>query len=139
VRLPPGVCEALNQSQPDGIGHEHDDDRYCFRLLSNRRDGLRGSHENHLWRQTDQFRRICLEERWITRGKAVVDPDILALDPPKAPKRLRKRVHACLSDRVVLGPRHQYANAANPLGLLCVPGERPRRCSAEHGDERAPP
>src|SRR6516165_5353836 len=52
---------------------------------------------------------------------------------------MRKGGHTCLSERVVLGPRHQDSNPAIPLGLLCMPGEGPRRRPTEHGDELAPP
>ena len=134
-----GPREALNKAQPDGIAHEYENDRYRARLLLQRRDRRRGACENCVRRQADQFCRIGLEESWIARGKAVVDPDILTLDPPETPQRLHKGRHICLSERVVLGESDQHANAANPLGLLGVPGERPCRRPAERGDERAPP
>ena len=100
-----GSREALNKAQPDGIGHEYENDRYRARLLPQRRDRRRGACENCVRRQADQFCRIGLEESRIARGKAVVDPDILALDPPETPERLRKGRHTCPSDRVVLGPK----------------------------------
>jgi hypothetical protein len=39
----------------------------------------------------------------------------------------------------ILGPRHQHANAAKPLGLLRMSGERARRRPGKNGDELAPP
>src|SRR5262249_45619591 len=65
------------------------------------------------------------EERRITRGKAIVDPDILTLDPAQAFQRTRKGRESCPIDGIVLEKRVQYAEAANPLGLLRVPGKRP--------------
>jgi hypothetical protein len=47
--------------------------------------------------------------------------------------------HTCASDREILLPMDQHANTAYPLGLLRVPGERPRRRPAKRGDKRAPP
>jgi hypothetical protein len=103
-----------------------------------RHDRRRGAGEKCIRRETDEFCRVGLEESWIVRSKAVVDPDILPVDPPEPPQCLRKGSHTCPSELFVLGPRHQPANTANPLLRLCVCSKRPRRRPAKKGDESAP-
>src|SRR6516164_8675014 len=98
-----GPGEALNHAQPDGILHEHKHDRYRVRLLLHRVDRRRGACEDCVRRQADQLRRIGLEERWLTRGKPVVDPDVLTFDPSETPQRLRKGRYTFLSSLVVFG------------------------------------
>jgi hypothetical protein len=44
-----------------------------------------------------------------------------------------------MRERVVLGETYKYTKTANPLGLLRVPGERPRRRPAKSGNKLAPP
>src|SRR5205823_9009667 len=61
---------------------------------------------NHIRRQADQLRSILLEESRITRGEAIVDPNGLAVYPARTIERLRKRPHACLRERIVLGKSH---------------------------------
>jgi len=80
-----GSCEALNQAQSDRIGHDYENNRYCVRLLLQRRDRRRGAGENCVRRSADQFCRISPEASRIARGKAVVDLDILTLYPPETP------------------------------------------------------
>jgi hypothetical protein len=53
--------------------------------------------------------------------------------------RLDKGWHTCTSDRVVLAERYQHSNAANSLGLLRTPGERPCRRGERHRDKCAAP
>src|SRR6266481_7782039 len=88
-----GPCEALNKALPDGIAHAHEDDRYRGRLLPQRRDHRRALCEDCVLRQPDQCCRIGLEESWIACSKAIIDPDILTLNPPETPQCLRKGCH----------------------------------------------
>jgi len=107
-------------------------------LLSQRLDGRRVAREKYLRRQGDQLCRIGLIKGRIACGKAVVDLDILALDPTQLLQRTREDLCTCPSHRVLLGPRDQPADAANSLGLLRVPGKRPCCRSGEDGHEPAP-
>src|SRR6516162_3328806 len=52
---------------------------------------------------------------------------------------MRKGFCACLSHRVLLGPRDQPADPAHSLGLLCMPSEQQCRRPADNGDEFTPP
>src|SRR5262249_1755954 len=52
-------------------------------LLLQRCDRRRAACENCVWRHSDQFCCVMLEELRIARGKAAVDPDVLTLDPSK--------------------------------------------------------
>jgi len=79
------VRKALNKALADGIGHDCENDRYRVRLLPQRRDSRRGVCQNCVRREPDQFFRIGLVASWIVRSKAVIDLDILALDPPETP------------------------------------------------------
>src|SRR4029077_11814610 len=134
-----GSREALNNALPDRVGLEYKNDRYRLRLLPHRRDRRRIACQNCVRLQADQFCRIGLEERWIARGKAIVDPDILPLGPPETSQRLCKGRHKCLSPRVGLGVSYHYADTANPLRLLRVPHERNRdRSAAEERTEKIP-
>src|SRR5215831_12865165 len=76
-----------------------------------------------------------LDERWIAPSKAVVDPDVLALDPGETPQGLVKSRHNPPGQRVILRERHQHADAADLLPLLRAPHKRPCCGRAEHGDE----
>src|SRR5262249_55725860 len=82
---------------------------------------------------------IGLEESRIARGKAVVDPDVLTLDPSVASQRLGKGRHNPLAQWIVLGESYQYADTAHPIRLLGVPGDWPCCGSAENREELAPP
>jgi hypothetical protein len=104
-----------------------------------RRDRWRCACENCILRQADQFSRVGFEETYIACGKAVVDPDIFALDPPETPQRIRKGRHNSMSERVVLRETYQHANTAKPLSLLCMTSERPSCSGPENSDELAPP
>jgi hypothetical protein len=57
-----------------------------------RSDCRKGASENCVRRQRDQFRRIGLEESRIARGKAIVDLDILTVDPAETLQSLRTAV-----------------------------------------------
>src|SRR6516164_3331210 len=76
-----------------------------------------------------------LEEGRIARGKAVVDPDVLTLDPSEASQRLGKGRHNPLAQWIVLGESYQYADTAHPIRLLGVPDERTCRRRGENGDK----
>jgi hypothetical protein len=131
------VREALDQAHPEWIDHEHEDDRYRARLLPQRYQRRRSGGEQRARRQADQLLRIRPEENWFDGGKAVLDPDISSAAPPQTPERISKDRRMCAP--VLLGPGHQYADPAHPLGLLCVPGKRPCRRPAENSDKSAPP
>ena len=106
----------------------------CVFSLSYQR--RRGGGEQRVRRQADQLLRVSLEETRVVRGIAVLDPDIPSVARPQTAQRIGKGRR--MRTPVVLGPRHQHADAAHPLGLLGVPGERPCGGSAEDGDELAP-
>jgi hypothetical protein len=53
-----GLREAPNKAQPDGIGDEHENDRYCARLLPQRHCRRRVACQKYVRRQADQFRGI---------------------------------------------------------------------------------
>ena len=119
-----GSREALHKALTDRIGHSYENDRYGACLLPQRRDRRRVACKNCVRRQGDQFRCIGLEERRIARSKAIVDPDILTLDPAQVFQRIRKGRDTCPIDGIVLGKSVQYADAAHPLRKLSVAGER---------------
>jgi hypothetical protein len=74
----------------------------------------------------DDYVAMCIgEESRIASGEAVVDPDILAYDPPETLQRLLKCGPIVLRQRIGLAPKHQHANAKHALGLLGVTGKRP--------------
>jgi hypothetical protein len=94
-RLPEGRSGGSANSSYDRQSSElktlsTEDDRYRARLLLLRRDRRRTACENRVRRQTNQFSRVGLEQRWIARRKAVADPGILALDPPQSPRASTK-------------------------------------------------
>src|SRR5438874_2349978 len=80
-----GSREVLNNAQSNRIGHQNENDRYRASLLSQCCNWQNGVSENGVRRQADQFCGVGLEESWIANGEAVVDPDILTLDPPQTP------------------------------------------------------
>jgi hypothetical protein len=64
---------------------------------------------------------ICVFER----SPAGIDLDVAAFDPPEFLKSLPECVQVVLKFRVVLGMRHEYADAALPVSLLRTRRERP--------------
>src|SRR4029453_3621916 len=69
-----------------------------------------------------------------------VDLDIAALRPPKLLESPVERRDPGLSFRVVLGIRHQHADAPHPVGLLRARGQWPSgRGTAENDEELASP
>src|SRR5215469_15266195 len=93
--------------------------------------------EDHVGLQRDQFFRECL--RLCTgRRKASVDADIAAFRPSTLFQPLPECREASLGLRIVLGERHEHADAPHSLALLRARRERPRdRPAAEERDELA--
>src|SRR5262249_34029268 len=94
--------------------------------------------EDHGGLQRDQFFRECL--RLCTgRRKASVDADIAAFRPSTLFQPLPECREASLGFRIVLGERHEHADAPHSLALLRARRERPRGSrAAEQCDELAP-
>jgi hypothetical protein len=68
-----------------------------------------------------------------------VDPQVAAIGPTQARKRLNERGDATLPLRIVFVAEHEHADAPHAVALLHVRRERPRRSSAaEKRDELAP-
>jgi hypothetical protein len=101
-----GPREALNKALADGIAHVYENDRYRACLLAQGPDSRRAVCQNCVRCQPDQFCRVGFVVRPIARGKAVVDPDILPLDPPETFQCLSKSHHKWLSVGVVLAKKH---------------------------------
>src|SRR5262249_39829595 len=132
-----GARKALDKALPDGIGHEYTYNRDCACLLARDLNHRPGAREKCVRRQADQFCCIGFEESLITGGKAVIEPDILTLDPARTFQRQSKCRYNRLRDRVIFWERHKHTNAANSLGLLRAPGDRPCRCGERASDECA--
>src|SRR5262249_1727881 len=72
----------------------------------------------------------------------MLEPDVAAIHPPELLKPLVQRRDPRGRFRIVLGVRHQHADAPHPLAVLRPCRERPRPCTgrraAEQRDDFAP-
>src|SRR6516165_2637633 len=74
----------------------------------------------------------------IARAPAVIDAQITANCPAEFGQSLRQCSDPVRSLWIVSGHTQKHANPPYPLKLLCVRRQRPRRRTAECGDEFAP-
>src|SRR5215472_16906175 len=94
--------------------------------------------EDHVGLQRDQFFRECL--RLCTgRRKASVDADIAAFRPSTLFQPLPECREASLGFRIVLGERHEHADAPHSLALLRARRYWPRSRAAKQRYELTPP
>src|SRR5262249_39192122 len=95
--------------------------------------------EDDVGRERGQFCRVPANFAVIGRGPAGIDAHVAADGPAQERQRLQERPNAGLPFRIVRRCGQKHANAPNPLALLRLPRERPRRRSAaEQRDELAP-
>src|SRR5262245_2050815 len=86
--------------------------------------------QNDVWRQRDQFLSIFVIVFEIGRGKAMINPHIVAVGPAQLLQPLLECREAYLVVLIVLGRGREHADAPHPLGLLRARRERPRHCRA---------
>jgi hypothetical protein len=130
--------EACDESAADRITYLHEDNRDRARLLEHRRSYRCGVGEDQVGLQIDEFLRKFAHQIRIRHWPAMLDPDVTALCPAELQKPLAQRRSPPRGFRIVLGIRHQHADARHPLWLLRARCERPRkRRAAEQSDEVA--
>jgi hypothetical protein len=71
-------------------------------------------------------------------GPSNVHPQVAAIGPTQARKRLRERRDVSLRHGIVFVEWHEHADASHAVALLGARRERPRRRTAERSDELAP-
>src|SRR5262245_14314919 len=75
--------------------------------------------------------------QYTVAGPAILNREVMSLDPSQLPEAIFKRDHARLCLRIVGDKTHQHADPPHPLGLR-PRRERPRRRrAADEGDELA--
>jgi hypothetical protein len=74
----------------------------------------------------------------VSAGPPKVHPQVAAIGPTQARKRLRERREARLIHGIVFVARHEYADAPHAVALLRLRRKRPCRRAAKEGDELAP-
>ena len=124
---------------PDRIGDRDEDDRDGAHLQGERRQCRCGGGDNQVRLKFNQLLRQRPGPGWIAAIPAIVDAQIASLGPSELPERLLERRPALAILRIVLGERHEHADAPHPLRRLRPCGERPRRRAAEKRDEIASP
>ena len=70
------------------------------------------------------MRRVDADLVGISDRPAIVDPQVLPVDPAEFTQSLLERADAGLCDRILGGQQHQHADPANPVGWLGSQGER---------------
>src|SRR5262245_1329865 len=96
--------------------------------------------QNDVWRQRDQFLSIFVIVFEIGRGKAMINPHIVAVGPAQLLQPLLECREAYLLVLIVHSRGREHADASHPLGLLRLRRERPRcRRAADKRDELASP
>jgi hypothetical protein len=73
---------------------------------------------------------VFAKEVGITRPPPGVDADVTAVDPAQLLKPPQERRQAGSTCRIVLGERHEHADAPHPFALLRARRHRPRRRAA---------
>ena len=95
--------------------------------------------DDDVGRQINQLLCKHFDAADVTASPAVIDLEIAALAPTELVETLPKYRNARTCVRVVLGGRHQHADAPHPIGLLRMRTKRPReRRAAKCGNEFSP-
>src|SRR5262249_44295937 len=129
------------EAAADWIGNDHKNHWDGTRLLQHRCSWRRVLSENDVGPERDKLFRGSLSHlRVLKRAPAGINLDIAAFDPSQFLECLPECVQVILEFRVVLGMRHEHADATRPFSLLRKLRERPpSRHTTEKGNELAPP
>jgi len=136
--VPTWAVKPRDDAAGDGVAPAKDDwDRPRLPLEG---DGRRGRVcQDDVRLQADQ---LCGERSYpidVTAAPPKVDPQVAAIGPAQARKRLRKRRDHSLRHGIVFVVLHEHADTPDAVALLRARRERPRyRRAAEAGDEFAP-
>ena len=133
------TCQARDESAADRIGYARKHNRYRVGLRLQRGSGGSSTGENHFRVQADQFLRKHLHALDVASAPAIVDMDVVTLDPTQLIEPLAERRIPSLYLHIGLGECSKRTNPPHTLGLLSVRSERPSdRPAAEKCDEFAP-
>src|SRR5262249_23480281 len=100
--------------------------------------GRRPGCQDNVGLQADQLLRERSYPIDVSAAPTKVHPNVAAIGPTQARKRLRGSGAASFPLGIVFVGRHKHADAPHPLALLRARRERPRRRAAEERDEVAP-
>src|SRR5262249_16022075 len=128
--------EALQNSLPERISHPSEYDRNGSRFAAKCLNRGRGISHDHVRLQGDQFLRSGREAVGVDGRPAIINPDIVAIDPTKLRKPGADYLGEFLSYGVALRICNQHTDATPTL--LRPRRQRPRRRrGAEEGEELA--
>src|SRR5262245_8785250 len=96
--------------------------------------------DDHVGLQPNDLGDISTDAFDVAPRPAIVDLDIAAYahGPAELSQIIKQRCNFSLSESIVFKPRDHHADAAHSYKLLRARRQRPRRCTTEEADERAP-
>jgi hypothetical protein len=126
---------------PDRIGDRDEDDRDGAHLQGERRQCRCGGGDDQVRLKFNELLRQRPGQGQIAAIPAIVDAQIATLGPSELPERLLECRAALAILGIVLGERHEHADARHAFALLRARGERPhgRHRAAEKANELASP
>jgi hypothetical protein len=128
--------QAGDEALPDRIGDRDEHDRDGAHLQGKRRQRRRGGGDDQVRFELDQLLGERPRPGRIAAIPAIVDAQVATLGPSELPERLLERRAALAIFRIVLGERHQRADASHALLPARREGPSDRR-AAEERDELA--
>ena len=133
--------QTVDKAGADRIGNGYEHNWHGARCLQQRRHVRGAESQDDIGSKGDQFRRELPSLVGITRGPAIVDLHVSAVDPTQLLQRLQKRSRVGLRARVVrVAGALKHTDTPHPLALLRARGERrDRHRAAGKSYEIAPP
>src|SRR5262249_43022312 len=135
---PARLVELSDDAAGDGVGHARKDDRDRLRLPLDGKSRRGPACQDDVGLQADQLLRERSYPIGVSAVPPKVHPQVAAIGPTEARKRLNERRNVSLQHGVVFVAPHEHADTPYALALLRARRERPSRRAAEERDERAP-
>ena len=115
MALPPGRARLATKPCPTGSETATNTIGYGAHLQGERRQCRCGGGDDQVRLKFNQLLRQRPGSGWIAAIPAIVDAQIATLGPSELPERLLERRPALAILRIVLGERHEHADAPHPL------------------------